>query len=390
MRSDNMNVGLIQKQNCCGCEACANSCPNGCIKMVEDGEGFLYPEVDEKQCIGCGRCVKVCKGNAEGLAKSSTIDAAYACICRSKEIVTESSSGGVFSVLADKILLDRGKVYGAAFDEEYSVHHIFVDNLQDLFRLRGSKYVQSKVGDCYIQVRSDLLEGKEVLFSGTPCQIDGLKSFLGKDYPNLYCIDIICHGVPSPMVWRRYLEMLERKLGAERRRESFPSFRAKPEGWERFSVSIPFSHDTEYRMFHGKDLYMQMFLDNIILRPSCYECRHKAVRASADITLADFWGIEKVDAEMYDKDGVSLVIVHSEKGQKLFENITAKLIWKKENLSDAVSFNRSYYKSYKEPCVARKKFFDNVDIENLERLMKNLVRDKKIKKCINKISLWRQ
>lgn len=365
---------LVDKENCCGCTACVNACPKQCIHMQEDAEGFKYPMINKNECINCGLCEKACPINSEEEHKKDVQPLAYACINLDDRVRLDSSSGGIFSLLAENIIDKGGIVYGAAFDKNGMVHHIGIEKKDDIRLLRGSKYIQSDMNHVFQDIKNQLENNRSVLFTGTPCQNAGLKSFLRKDCENLYCVDSICHGVPSPTVWKRYLAYLENKLGKERRRESNPSFRAKHEGWVRYSVSIPFSHDTEYRKEHHQDSFMKLFLKNIVLRPSCYHCHFKPSTNISDITLADFWGVWDIVPEMYDDKGTSLSIVNSEKGKKLFDEIKGNMKYQAVDLQEAIHYNSSFYQSVKKP-KGRKYFFEQVDKCDLEKLMDTTARD---------------
>lgn len=199
-------IKIKNKAACCGCKACAAVCPKKCIKMVTDREGFWYPEVDQSACINCGKCERVCPVlNRKKRQPRKFGRKAYAAINTDPEIRFQSSSGGIFTAIAEAIIDRGGVVFGAAFDKEFAVRQVFAETKEDLAAFRGSKYVQSDMGDAYSSVLRFLQSGRIVLFSGTPCQIGALKSFLGKEYPNLITVDLICHGVPSPMVWEKYV-----------------------------------------------------------------------------------------------------------------------------------------------------------------------------------------
>lgn len=335
---------IIDIKNCTGCHACYNACPKQCISMQSDNEGFLRPVIDNSLCINCGLCKKVCpvlgeyKGNPKGTA--------YACINNNEETRQQSSSGGVFTLIAEYILSLGGVVFGAAFDEDLSVYHIEVTNIEALSKLRGSKYLQSRIGDTYKSAKAYLEGGKPVLFTGTPCQISGLYAFLGKDYENLYTQDLICHGVPSPDVWQKYLRFREKSAGASTQRTFF---RHKKYGWEMFSVLLDFTNSTEYIQIFSKDLYMKGFLADLCLRPSCYNCHSKSVERESDITLADFWGIVRVCPEFFDDKGTSLVLVNSPKGAKLFDAISAFMHYKEVDMDEALKYNPSAFRSVAKP-----------------------------------------
>lgn len=303
-------INITDKTQCCGCSACANICPAQCIQMKADDEGFVYPIIDAMRCLSCKKCEQVCP-ILHTAPESQKKPDAWAVINTNEEIRKESSSGGVFSLLAENVIQHGGMVFGAAFNEHFDVEHIAVENIEGLARLRGSKYTQSRIGMNFQQVQNYLKSGRKVLFSGTPCQIEGLRSFLGKDYDNLLLVDIICHGVPSPLVWQKYVAFREEKNASPTRRISF---RHKQYGWKRYAVSFIFMNDTAYLAPLERDLFMQAFLTDSCLRPSCGVCAFKKTGRVSDITLADFWGIQSILPAMDDDKGTSLVLVHSDKG----------------------------------------------------------------------------
>lgn len=339
---------IIDKNICSGCHACQNVCPRGCIAMIEDNEGFLYPHIDDAKCSDCGLCKKVCPLlSNRGANKKGR---AYACINRDENIRTESSSGGVFTLLAEEIIKSGGVVFGAAFDANLGVRHTKAETIDELYKMRGSKYAQSRIGNTYTDAKAYLEDGKTVLFSGTPCQISGLKRFLGKDYKNLITQDLICHGAPSPKVWRKYLEYLSRRADAEI--TGLPSFRSKKRGWKNYSVSVKFKNNTEYCRVFREDLFMKAFLSNLSLRPSCYRCHEKSAERESDITLGDFWGAEKVVPDMDDDKGISLVLINSEKGRKIFDAVSGSMLCRDVDFDAAAEYNPSLTKS---PAVPKKR-----------------------------------
>jgi len=275
---------IIEKKNCSGCHACYSICPKQCIKMCEDEEGFWYPQIDKEQCVNCGACKKVCPVLKE--YQPNPRGKAYACINKDEGIRMKSSSGGIFTLLASAVIEQGGVVFGVAFDSDFSAFHTYVEDKTELEKLRGSKYVQSRIFDTYKKVKEYLDLKRIVLFSGTPCQIGGLKTYLGKEYDNLIMQDIICHGVPSPLVWQKYITLRETKAGSKIGRTFF---RHKKYGWKTYSVRFEFSNRTEYEQIFSKDLFMRAFLANLCLRPSCYNCHFKSKERESDITLADFW-----------------------------------------------------------------------------------------------------
>lgn len=352
-------IEVTNKIDCCGCSACANVCPKNCIEMISDNEGFLYPKVDKEKCVNCGLCEKVCPIiNKPQIIESNQV--ALAVINKNINIRLNSSSGGVFTLLASEIIKNDGVVFGAVFSEDCkSVYHKSVQTLEELTALRGSKYVQSEIGNTYSQVKTFLENGKIVLFSGTPCQISGLYAFLNKEYENLFTCDFICHGVPSPLVWKNYVEMREQKAASKTQRTFF---RHKKYGWKMYSVQFIFNNCTEYIQIINNDLYMRGFLADLYLRPSCYDCKFKGTNRPSDITLADFWGVENVCPEMYDDKGTSLLLLNSKKGKELFALIADCTVNKEVDLNTAISFNSAAIKSVAIP-KKRDDFF--ADLNNI-------------------------
>ena len=298
----------------------------------------------------------------------------FACINKNETIRINSSSGGVFSLLAENVLLSNGIVYGVSMTEDcYSAEFIRVSNLCEIKKLRGSKYFQAKIGNSYKRVKQDLIDVKIVLFTGTGCQINGLISFLKKDYANLICVDMICHGVPSPALWEKYAKFQEKKHG--KKIESI-NFRCKDESWNDFGIK-----ENNMYISKDKDLFMQLFLNDYCLRPSCYYCVAKKNKKS-DITIADFWGIENLIPQMNDGKGTSLVIVRTEKGNKLFDQISSSMIVKNVEYKEAIKYNPSEYESVKKP-MERKQFYkdmNNMKFENLAKKYLKLSLKTKVKR----------
>lgn len=315
-------ISITRKQDCCGCMACAQKCPAHCIRMETDAEGFWYPHVDPQRCLQCGACAQVCPLLALQPSADS-VPSAYAAKSCQDELRVRSSSGGAFGTLAQEILDKGGIVYGAAFDGEFSLRHIEIQKKADLPLLWGSKYLQSRTDDAYGQVKAHLDGGKTVLFSGTACQIAGLNGFLGRAYPNLITVDVLCHGVPSPGVWKRYLSYRAAEAGSE---PVSVNFRSKHDGWRNFSLEIQFSNGTVFRQSMREELYMQLFLENLTLRPSCHQCAFKTWKRPSDLTIGDFWGVENFLPKMDDDQGVSLIFVHTEKGQALLDAVQYELL----------------------------------------------------------------
>ncbi len=365
-------------EKCNGCHACASICPKGCITMQRNEEGFLYPQIAEQACVQCGLCEKVCPIEKACPPTEGKPIAAYAAMHKDSVIRENSSSGGIFTAIATYVLKEGGVVFGAAFDEAFNVVHTYVEDIENLYKLRGSKYVQSTIGNSYQQAEDFLKQGRVVLFTGTPCQIGGLHAYLGKSYEHLITQDIICHGVPSPMVWQKYIEYRRAAVnGAKPRRIAF---RTKNEGWKRYSVSFSFDNDTEYRQTLDKDPMMQIFLKNLSLRKSCYHCAYKTKTRQSDITLADFWGIEKIHPEMDDDKGTSLMIIQTQKGMDILDKLKNNLTLKQTDFERAILYNSAMTKSVEQPRE-RTAFFETLTKDGFVGVNKKYLRVSFFKKC---------
>ena len=361
-------INIEQKSNCCGCQACYNICPKNAIEMIEDEKGFKYPRVDNEKCISCGLCVKTCP--IINNKQISNTPKAYACVNKDENIRMQSTSGGVFTLLATSIINKGGVVFGACFDENFGVHHTYSETIEGLAKFRSSKYLQSDIGLSYKKAKEFLNEGRYVLFTGTPCQIEAFKSFLGKEYDKLYLQDIICHGVPSPLVWEKYKEYRENKANAKLSEMSFRS--KKDEGWRKYHVNMKFDNNSYYNVNRDDDAYIKAFLKHLSLRESCTDCKFKKNNRLSDITLADFWGINHVALEMNDNKGISLVIVNSEKGQELMKDISEMMVCKEVDFENAISRNPSFNTSSKKNEKSDL-FFRELDNTNFEELVKKYI-----------------
>lgn len=316
----------------------------------------------------------------------------YACYNTDTDVRMGSSSGAVFSLLAEHVILRHGIVYGAAMSEDcYSAEFIGVTEREELYRLRGSKYLQARIGGIYKAVRMELESGRLVLFTGTGCQVNGLRGFLGRDYENLICVDVVCHGVPSPKLWRVYVEYLEEKNGGKLRKVDF---RSKDDSWIDFGMQMEFCNSSgqpgkvQYIPKY-KDAYMQMFLKNYCLRPSCYECAAKKIKRS-DLTIADFWGIRDIAPDLYDGKGTSLVLVRTDKGQNIFEEIRSCMKVKEVSYEVGVRKNSAEYESCMRPAERETFFYDmdHMEFELLKRkytVSESTIRKIRMRKMIKKM-----
>lgn len=366
---------LLSKKLCTGCTACESSCPKQCIKMKEDEEGFLYPVVEHEICIDCGICSSCCP--VLNPQASAPMETAFAVISKDEEARRRSSSGGLMSLLAEQVLEKQGSVYGAAYDSEYRVVHQRIDSKKGLDQLRRAKYSQSDLSGVFRQVEEDLRNGP-VLFVGTPCQCTGLSSYIRKvGLPSrkgsgtcrdqgLILVDFVCHSIPSPKVWKQYVQW---RSGSEKPSEI--NQRSKTTGWSNYAYSSEFSYSDGRKdlIANGQDVFMKLFIGDFITRPSCADCSFKGNNRSSDLTLGDFWGIWDLDSEMDDNKGTSLVIVHTEKGQKILNEIQSKVKSREVDLDDALAQNPAYFRKSEQPAQ-RSEMMElalHGDFENLQK-----------------------
>lgn len=381
-------IRVSDKIKCTGCASCFHVCPISCITMTPDEEGFLYPVVDENKCIECHKCENVCPV-INKIEIKNDYEICYAAYNKSEESREKSSSGGMFIAIARKIFQKNGVVYGAAFDEDFQVKHSSARNEDELDRLLGSKYVQSRMEDIYYDVRNNLQVGAPVLFMGTACQIAGLKSFLGKDYDNLICVDFICLGVPSPRIWGEYLDTF-----FERDAIRYINFKDKSLGWHTFSLKI--EQDDKIFLKNGRETYFfNGYFNGLYSRPSCSDCVFKKMNRVSDMTISDCWGYYKIAPEMDDNKGLSSVIIHNDKGMKVFKSIMPDLVYKKSDIRYVKKYNsnyciskeigdnrkefwemcnkNSYIEACEKYCVAQEVIPDKTRIERIKEFLKEIL-----------------
>lgn len=374
-------IHIENKENCCGCGSCSQKCPRHCIRLIEDKEGFLYPHINKNACIDCGMCEKVCPviNPNEEKKPIKTLAAQN----KNEYLRMKSSSGGIFISLAEYILQQKGAVVGAVFDKEWAVEHKIITDRKDIQQMMGSKYVQSRTGNTFSETEKLLKNGQQVLYTGTPCQITALKRFLRREYDNLLTVDFICHGVPSPAVWQDYLKELSgyndilAAMGKKRRVSSLcdvclitdVEFRNKSLlGWKKFCLVIKKyrtknNNSTNKRDVivadkHHNNLYMKAFIDNLILRPSCYACAAKSQKSGSDLTLADFWSVEKVLPQWhYDDKGTSILLVNTPKGSETLKAIESSALICNVSYGSVKQFNPAITTSAR-PHVNRTSFFN--------------------------------
>ncbi len=376
------NIGELAKNNCTGCRMCEQLCPVKAINMIENEEGFIEPQVDKEKCIDCGLCFKRCPQLNN--VKNNKLDnvKVYAAKNRNVEEQKKSSSGGIFSALANYVLENKGKVYGCAFNSRLVAEHIAIKTKEELYKLRGSKYVQSNTKNTFTEVKRDLDIDKLVLYSGTSCQIAGLKAFLNKDYNNLITVDLVCHGVPSPKLFKKYIEYLEEKYNSKILNYEFRS--KEKNGWGLTSKVLLENGKIKY-INANLDPYYKTFLNSCAYREVCYNCKYANCNRISDITLADYWGIQKQIPEFYDEQGISAIILNTKKGYDFFKLLNKNVIIKESNLNSVKKENHNL-ESPSKRLEIREKAYANIDNKNFLRYAKqNLNYRKEIKDQIKNL-----
>jgi len=368
-------LSFESKSNCCGCRACESICPVGAISMNEDAEGFIYPLVDTEACVNCCLCERVCPV----VKNKKNPHSEYALACYSKDTVirNNASSGGVFELLAREVIADGGVVFGAAFDNQLTLKHMYADNLQDLKKLCKSKYIQSDTNNVFVKVREFLADKRRVLFVGTPCQVSALNNFLGKQYDQLLTVDFICHGVPSDKMFKSYIHSEEQRRGGIIKSFSFRIKDGNIKHVHGYSYTIEKNgRSKKYRgMFFDNPFYFA-FKKYLILRPSCYRCKYCTPERVSDITLADFWGIEDYLPYVDFNKGVSMVLVNGEKGQTAFGALHKNIDSYQFGIDVAIKCNHCFSAPTKLP-QNREKLMQNYQSLSFNEFIKRHIMSKK-------------
>ena len=362
-------IHITDKTNCCGCNACGDICGKNAITFKTDKEGFWYPEVDREKCIDCGLCEKVCPIiNIDALKKNDFKEPiCYAAIHKNYEVRFDSTSGGMFSAFAEKFYHDKGYVGGAIYNEDWSVRQYISAEKSDLPKLRSSKYQQSDFTGFYRQVKELVKKGEKVLVCGGPCQMAAMRSFLNyKDYDNLLILDYVCRGANSPMISRKFNDYLE---SIHDSKITYKKAKNKELGWKNLTLKVTYANGDNDYLTKGENPFTRGYLGTgVFCRPSCYECKFKGFPRIADITLADFWGIEKIEPSMYDNIGTSLVLINNEKGKRFFESIQKKLKVKELSYTTALDGNQSILQPLQKAKIDREAFFNDAQIMNFAQL----------------------
>lgn len=326
------------KSECCACGACLNACPKQAISMQEDEFGFRYPVINEAECIRCGKCKRVCAYQNSKVENSPL--STYAAVARNSEMAVKSASGGIFASMAKCVIDQGGVAFGAELQGDFSVQHTAIVSEAEIIRLQGSKYTQSSTERTFAEVKDYLNQGRMVLYSGTPCQIDGLKSFLGNNYDNLITVDIICHGVPNNKMFQDYISLLEQQNGGHAKNFTF---RDKSIGWGiNGSMEI---NGKKIKMWQSASSYLFYFMQGWIYRENCYKCKYACNNRPGDLTIGDYWGIEKQHPEYLGKSswdeskGISVIIANTEAGKKFIEKVDKYIELKTSDFKKAAAGN---------------------------------------------------
>lgn len=355
-------IEIINKTDCCGCTACANICPRGAITMEPDFEGFLYPRVQKDKCVECGLCQKACPVLNKPEKKGDFLQSMVLRVKR-EDVLKNSTSGGFTTPLAEWVLEQGGAVCAATYDQNFKVVHAIIHTPEAIVRSRGSKYVQSGLGDCFDQVKGLLKQDRLVCFVGTTCQVSGLKAYLGKEYDKLICVDLVCHGTPSPKLWEKYLAFQKEKYGSE---ISEIAFRNKTYGYHSGTMMIRFSNGKVYYGSARVDPMLKSFFREIASRPICYRCPFKKLERCSDFTIYDCWHAAQLVPGLKDDDkGYTNVIVQSEKGQRVLEQIRDSYELYPADTETAVQLDGSMVRGSAKPHKRRAEYYMDLDRHSL-------------------------
>lgn len=383
-------IQITKKEDCCGCTACANICPKDAIVMQPDEEGFLYPQVLADKCVECGLCEKVCPV-ANKICIDNRDPKTYVLRTKNEGVLRQSTSGGFVTPLAKWVLKQGGVICAASYDQDFKVVHTILETPDEkkLARIRGSKYVQSDLCDCYSRIKEYLKQERMVCFVGTTCQVNGLKTFLGKDYQGLLCVDLVCHGTPSPKLWDKYLAHQKEKYGAQ---ISEIAFRNKTYGYHSGTMKIAFANGKTYYGSARVDYMLKSFFREIASRPICYQCPFKTLERCSDFTIYDCWHAAQLVAGLKDDDkGYTNVIVQSEKGQDVLEQIKQNYEIYPADTHKAVELDGSMVLKSVVPHAKRAEYYQNLDQSTLPDHVQKFIpissRDHLIERC--KLTLYR-
>lgn len=363
-------IDIKRKEDCCGCNACGDICPKDAISYHTDNEGFWYPQIDKSKCINCGLCNKVCPIETECKSRKNNISKpeCYATEHKSIEVIFNSTTGGMFTALAECMYAQKGYVGGAIHNDDFSVSHFISNNRNDLLKLRRSKDLQSNAEGFHKKVKTLLDQGEKVLACGVPCQIAGLLNYLGKDYENLITVDLICAGVNSPKVWRKYLDYIEDMNGSK---IIWTENKSKEYGWNKLTQKFVFENGEEYFDTDKTSLFTHGYIvSHLYCRPSCYECNFKGFPRIADITIGDFWGITKHTNNHSSNMGTNLVMINSDKGKTYFDKIKKRVNYEQTPIEWAISGNPALLNSISKLSDKREAFFHDLDKMPFDELIK--------------------
>lgn len=357
-------IKIKDKTKCCGCTACSSICPKSCIEMRTDEEGFLYPHVREKECIHCNVCEKVCP-ILNHIEKEENLEQTAAIVQnKDQEICRQSTAGGAFTAIAEYTIDKGGIVFGVEIQPDYTVRHTTVETKDELVKFRNSKYVQSDVGNAYVLAKKQLESGRLVCFSGTPCQIEGLRHYLKKDYENLILVDVVCRAVPSPGVWKKYIAMETERHGDMQSIR----FRDKTLGYQYSTMELKDNRGNVYRGGIESQPWLRMFFSGIIIRPSCTECVFRSRYRNSDFTIWDCFNVYSIDKSFNEDIGTTRMLIHTKKGKQIFEQIKSSFTYKNLDANAAVKGVQEMIES---PRAHRRKneFFSDIEELSMSELL---------------------